>query len=296
MTSNQPAAAFESTLCLPDRQKSCFACCPPIRPAGYEHIQDRRFIQRMLREHTRAFPANLLEPKPITGFSCWALGYLDDRYRLVGCLLHPAKNNGCERRHLIRFGDKCRRESCPPAMVFQTLEPEARRFWIRLTDGLDAFQYSSRRWNPLFNLMGWGRKTLQMIWEKEGGTELKRQTFLRAYPFFSTSLHPSGHAYLLHHFLESQGPGILKRASFCRFFEKKAAVMAGQLKKIPVYQEGSPFTHRLNMDPDFLNFLRLSVGIRRIDLEGAEALKEMTDDMLLRDGPDNDWHTRRDQS
>jgi len=82
------------TLCAPDREKSCFACCPPIRPAGYEHILYEAIVKRMLRENTKAFARGETGPAPITGFSCWALGYLDPEYRRVGCLLHPLQNAG----------------------------------------------------------------------------------------------------------------------------------------------------------------------------------------------------------
>lgn len=30
----------------------------------------------------------------ITGFSCWALGYMDNGHKMVGCLLHPGQNGG----------------------------------------------------------------------------------------------------------------------------------------------------------------------------------------------------------
>ncbi|MBL7211240.1 MAG: hypothetical protein ISS61_02540 [Desulfobacteraceae bacterium] len=58
------------TLCLPDTEKNCFACCPPIRPAGYEHLQHTGIVKRMLRENTRAFAGKGAAISPITGFSC----------------------------------------------------------------------------------------------------------------------------------------------------------------------------------------------------------------------------------
>ena len=41
-----------------------------------------------------------------------------------------------------------------------------------------------------------------------------------------------------------------------------------------------PYAHRLPIDPDFLNLLRLSARIPRITLEGAIGLKEMVDGEL----------------
>jgi len=45
----------QPTLCLPDTEKNCFACCPPIRPAGHEHLQHTGIVKRMVRENTWAF-------------------------------------------------------------------------------------------------------------------------------------------------------------------------------------------------------------------------------------------------
>lgn len=94
----------DSTLCVPDARRSCFACCPPIRPAGYEHIQYRNMVMRMLRENTRDFAAG--GGGLITGFSCWALGYLDEDFRQVGCLLHPARNHGQDLRYRVGYEEK----------------------------------------------------------------------------------------------------------------------------------------------------------------------------------------------
>ncbi len=44
------------TLCLPDTGKSCFACCPPIRPAGYEHVQHINIIKRIVDRTIKRFP------------------------------------------------------------------------------------------------------------------------------------------------------------------------------------------------------------------------------------------------
>jgi hypothetical protein len=44
------------TLCLPDSGKSCFACCPSIRPAGYEHVQHLNIIKRIVDRAIKRFP------------------------------------------------------------------------------------------------------------------------------------------------------------------------------------------------------------------------------------------------
>jgi molybdopterin-guanine dinucleotide biosynthesis protein A len=53
--SASPARCSLADLCAPDGDKTCFACCPPIRPAGYEHVDHRAAVARMLRENTLSF-------------------------------------------------------------------------------------------------------------------------------------------------------------------------------------------------------------------------------------------------
>jgi hypothetical protein len=173
-----------TTLCFPDHQKSCFACCPPIRQAGYEHIEHRNIIERMLRDNTRLFKNPGGKFVPITGFSCWALGYLDSKYRLIGCMLHPIQNNGIDLRYRTGYGEKCRRETCPEEKVFSLLDEEEQKFWLRLAEGLDSFSYSSRKSNPLFNMLGWGSDLLRIIARKENGKRYTKETFFKSYRFF----------------------------------------------------------------------------------------------------------------
>jgi hypothetical protein len=268
----------EPTLCVPDAEKSCAACCPPIRPAGYEHIQYPNIFKRMLRENTIAFAARTKEISPITGFSCWALGYLDERYRLVGCLLHPARNNGVDLRYLVDYGEKCRRESCPEAGVFLELEIADRQFWLHLADGLDSLAYSSKKLNPLFKMLGWGSEPLHLIASQEEGRSFTEASFSLAYPFFSTTLDPPGHAYLLNQLLKSSSVDPLMSKSFRARFEAFSTSLSRRLREnTSIHRPEAPYTHLAGLDRHFLNFLRLSVGIARIDREGASSLKQITD-------------------
>ena len=96
----------EVTFCFPNQEKTCFACCPPIRPADYEHLEYKNIIERILRENTEGFRNRDEGIVQITGFSCWALGYIDGNHRLVGCLLHPAQNKGVDLRHRVGYEKK----------------------------------------------------------------------------------------------------------------------------------------------------------------------------------------------
>jgi hypothetical protein len=108
--------------------KNLFRLLPPIRPVGYEHIRHKNIIERMLRENTLAFNKEDRGLSPITGFSCWALGYLDEEYRRIGCLLHPFQNDGVDLRYRVDYGSKCCRESCPESKTFSDLDPCAKEF------------------------------------------------------------------------------------------------------------------------------------------------------------------------
>ena len=268
------------TLCLPDHEKSCFACCPPIRPAGYEHIQYQNSIKRILRENNEGFDGGEKGVVPITGFSCWALGYIDTRHKLVGCLLHSGQNRGVDLRYRVDYGEKCRRETCPDAKAFDELGLNEQKFWLHLTDGLDSFSYSSRKMNPLFKMMGWGTHLLRLIAIAENKKVFTRESFFQYYPFFSTPLLPRANAYLLDRLVGEGNIHILKNKRFMSELERLAGRILRRLRQeLPETSDG-PYVHRLNFDLNFLDFLRLSVPILRLDENHATLSKEITDEEL----------------
>jgi hypothetical protein len=276
------AEKFVATLCMPDHEKSCFACCPPIRQAGYEHIQHKKIVERLLRENTRAFDIGDGKIMPITGFSCWALGYLDKDCRLVGCLLHPARNKGKDMRYLVDYGDKCRRETCPEAETFTALQPVGRRFWLSLAKGLDSFSYSSREKNPLFDLLGWGEDVLTSVSSDAGGLVSDRDSFFETFPFFVTGFSSKAHRYILLKILRLKGTGILKKEPFRERFESFIMDLLKKLRSVREFDPRDPYVHRLEIDRGFSDFLRLSVGVSRINPRKAGKLEELTDKTLQR--------------
>ena len=275
----------EPSLCFPDQEKTCFACCPPIRPAGYDHIQYRNIIKRVLRENVRDFRKNDREVIPITGFSCWALGYVDPDYKLVGCMLHPAQNKGIDFRYRIDYGDKCRREICPEGKIFSGLNKDEQRFWLQLTDGLDSFAYSSRKMNPLFKMMGWGTHLLRLIARKEDKGSFTKDSFFKAYPFFTTGISPRANIYLLKKLLSEKEIHLLKSDYFRTEFEGFALRILDRINHLLHEPPHGPHVHLLDLDHDFLLFLRLSLGIVKINKEGALSLKEIVDEELKRFKP-----------
>jgi hypothetical protein len=271
----------KSTLCFPGNGKSCFACCPPIRPAGYEHIQYKNMVKRILRENTSEYYKKDKGIFPITGFSCWALGYLDRDCRLVGCLLHPAQNEGVDLRFQVDYGKKCQREICPEAKVFLELGIREREFWLHLSDDLDSFSYSSRKLNPLFKMMGWGADLLNLAALHENGRVMKRESFFRSYPIFFNQESPRANAYLLRQLVTDENVHVLKTESFCAGFEKFSARLTDKLKGVLPTGNEAPYTHLLGFDNQFLDYLRLSVGISKINREEGFRLKDFVDSALL---------------
>lgn len=265
------------TLCFPDDEKTCFACCPPIRPAGYEHQQYRNIIRRILRENTRQFDHKDDRVVPITGFSCWALGYLDEEYKRIGCLLHPYRNAGLDLRHRVDYGEKCRRETCPEAKVFSNLEIDVQAFWLQLADGLDSFAYSSSTINPLFALMGWGEDLLRLVAAEEKGKPYDFASFYEAYPFFKTHLRPRANAYLLDRLTTKRSVSLLKRQGVREAFEHLSEKLLTQLDHEMSPAADGPPVHQLEMDPHFRDFLRLSLRCNRLQMEEAVRLKRIVD-------------------
>jgi hypothetical protein len=265
------------TLCFPDRQKSCFACCPPIRPGGYEHLQYKNINKRILRENTASFLRKERTIVPITGFSCWALGYVDKDYRLVGCLLHPSQNEGMDLRYKVNYDTKCRREYCREARTFSELGLSVKKFWLHLADGLDSFSYSSRRTNFLFTMMDWGIHLLNVTAVAEGHRTHTKESFLTVYPFFATPLLPRAHAYLLNRLINAENVHLLKSTPFRAEFEQLAVSLASRFARKVVPRTDAPHVHRLSLGRDFLDFLRLSLGVRRMNEQEALTRKEEVD-------------------
>ncbi|NTV32641.1 MAG: hypothetical protein HGA50_05050 [Deltaproteobacteria bacterium] len=269
-----------STLCTPDQEKSCFACCPPIRPPGYEHLPYANEIRRVLRENTASLRREDKSLSPITGFSCWALGYLDGGFKRIGCLLHPSQNEGEDLRYRVDYGGKCARESCVEAGIFQLLAPEARSFWLRLSEGLDSFSYSSRTLNPLFRILGWGAPLLNLVAIAERERDVATDSILETYPFFETTLSARANAYLLKAIVGSEHLKLLKDARFRSRFEEFSHRLSKQLSLETLSSSTAPYVHLLPMCTDFLDFLRLSARIVRATEEEAASLKEFTDHEL----------------
>ena len=155
---NQPSPDIPdpAPLCSPGRGLTCFACCPPIRPAGHDHLDHRSSWRRFLSDNRSEFLAGRRPDKEILGFFCPGLGFLDPAGRTAGCLYHPLRNDGHDLRVATGYQPKCARETCPELRAFARLDPAAREALLELCAGLDAFVFSSRRANPVMRLLAFG--------------------------------------------------------------------------------------------------------------------------------------------
>ncbi len=263
-------------LCNPVPEMTCFGCCPPIRPVHYDHLDYVGSLRREFLDNRRRLLEHGPTYSPIVGYSCWALGFLDNAGVKIGCLLHPCQNQGRDLRFLIDYGNKCGRESCFPARVFAQLPPEGQEFWLPLAKGLNAFLFSSPRANPLFHLMPWGAEVLESLRRHASRDGLTVTELLRRHPFLTAaSWNPKAHRYLFRLALASEDEGRWANRNHERLRAKLSRLTHSLKEDFPpeALSPTAPYTHQLPFDEDFLDFLRLALGYQKMDPEKAMEIK-----------------------
>lgn len=219
-------------LCAPGRGLSCVACCPPIRPAGYDHADHLGSLRRLLAENTRTLRQEGPPTKPITGYWCPGLGYLDGAGRMAGCLLHPALNQGQDLRGPTGFQEKCARESCPPARAFAALAEGARDALLALCEGMDSLAFGSPRLNPVMRLLAFGPEVAACV----AGLGLRRREELAAWPWLHET--PPAWGWLLAGRLETWGATALARPDLAARLADEARALAQRLGPEPPLEQG----------------------------------------------------------
>jgi hypothetical protein len=225
---------MDAPLCMPAAGLSCFACCPPIRPAGYDHASDRGSWRRIFSENRSAFLAGRLPQKAQVGFSCPGLGFLDSKGSQVGCLLHPARNQGFDLRGPTGYRDKCDRESCSESRAFAALSPQAGDRLIGLCAGMDPFQFSSRRLNPVMRLLAFGPEAA----EAAAGWGLSNTEDLAAWDWLGQAETALG--WLLARMLDQESSGLLGRPDLAASLAARAVELAKRLGPTPPTEQGEP--------------------------------------------------------
>lgn len=117
-------------LCRPDDQKSCAACCglynipDATRPALWKNLEARTLLFRQTERSVEAiqkFETMIRESGTVSSVDdaihvCEFTGFLDDRFKVVGCMLHPSSpgNQGIDLRGLCHYGSMaCKAFFCP---------------------------------------------------------------------------------------------------------------------------------------------------------------------------------------
>lgn len=273
---NGPPPVPPRSLCFPNSETSCFGCCPPIRPARYDPLDYRGSLRREFIENRRRYLEEGPSFHPIVGYSCWALGFLDPRGRLVGCLLHPLQNAGKDLRHLVDYDGKCGREFCVPARMFSLLTGDTQSFWLQTARGFDPFRFSSPKANPLFHLLRWGPAVLEPLHAEARKKGVSAEETLRLHPFLSdTAWRPLAHRYLFRLAIEAFGTE-RDLAGVCRRLRRAVREFpeaAPPARDAP----GNEPVHLLPLERDFLDFLRLDCGWEKGSADRASVLMHRID-------------------
>jgi len=257
------------SLCRPAPGLSCFRCCPPIRPPGHDHLDQRTRLTAELELNTARLARGILGGR-IDGRACWGLGFVDEARRQVGCLLHPALG-GLDLRRLTGYQAKCAREVCPQGKTFVNLADEVRRSLLALVQGQDSFQFSSPRLNPLWALLEWGGPVLTPLHPfLRPGEPI--QAYLASHP------RPRARAYLLAGLLArlegGPGRGEVLGEGFGLLLEKEAEGIKARVRPVILPPlAGQPFVHRLGLDPLLADYIRLELGIGKLTREGVARIQ-----------------------
>ena len=125
-------------------------------------------------------------------------------------------------------------------------------------------------------MLNWGSEILSSIARSSTMKRITRQAFLDSFPFFKTGLSPKGNAYLVLRIINKNGTDLLENDLLRKRYE---SVVSSLIKYLPVKSSTSiePFTHILDIDPLFADFLRLTAGYSRINLDEAVEIKSIVD-------------------
>jgi hypothetical protein len=216
------------------------------------------------------------------------LGFLDPQGRTAGCLLHPARNGGQDLRDLVHYGNKCRRESCRAAQVFEELTAEGQAFWLELVRGLNPFYYSSRRANPLFHLMPWGAELLERLRKHADPSGWSVTELVYRCPFLMRKhWKPQTHRLLFQLLLDrwdtrDEWTDSIEESA-CRLLDGIRSLRAIQGLKCSADEEEGVWTHLAPGSPELHDFLRLEIGVRRATVgqirEAGEAIRALAGEM-----------------
>lgn len=197
-----------------------------MRPAGYDHADFPGSLRRLLGENTADLRAGRGPSRPMVGFWCAGLGFLDPTGRRVGCLLHPAVNQGRDLREVTGYRDKCARESCPAARAWRELSPGAREVLFAAWQGMESFAFSSPRLNPWRRVLALGPGVAELV----AGLALAPGE-PGGWPWLARLAPAWG--WFLARLAREQGPALWREPELDRVVEQEALALARGLGPLP---------------------------------------------------------------
>ncbi len=269
-----------ASLCFPDREKSCFFCCPPIRDPEADPLDNIPARRASLRRNRQNLEENLAHPHEISGDSCWGLGFLDDHERQAGCLLHPLRNGGRDLRHLTGYQFKCANALCREAEVFNRLQENEKEFCLNLCRGMDSFHYSSRS-NPLMRLLAWEEKMVSLI-TRTHPAGLSRDDFTNAYGFLWKDLDFRLDGYLALEIAKHRGVIFLR--SHIRTYLEKRTRLIERLRCLPEdsdkHRPPQTPAHKLKIPLSLSRLLKFGAGLWELSPGSEKPILELVSTMI----------------
>jgi len=264
-----------SSLCFPEDGKSCFYCCPPIRNPAADSLDQLAAKIRTFRLNRRNLSRNRQDAGEICGVSCWGLGFLDPEEKLVGCLLHPARNQGLDLRQATGYRSKCAGTLCQEAVLFSRLNPVRQKFYLALSAGMDSFHYSSRRANPLMKILPWGIPVLEAIFLLEEKNPPSRMDFINRYGFFWHELDYRLDAWLAGEIIKRSGLQAIMDSprEFLDFRRRLLSRLQREVVEKPGSSPALP-VHRLSIPLDLSRLLKFGLNLWEAGADRVGRLQE----------------------
>jgi hypothetical protein len=252
-------------LCRPNQELCCCACCPPIRPPDYEHLDYRSSLKGEFSRNRADYLKGRLPQKPIVGHSCPGLGFLDGKGKLVGCLYHPAGNQGKDLREATGYQEKCSRESCPAARGFELLSCDAQDSLMELCRGMDSFVYSSKSSNPVMRLLEFGPEVAEAA--AQLGASLDD---LDSWLWLREALPAWG--YLLGKLIKKHGPQVLQDSALTSKLADLVSDLRRGLMPISSFGGGDPWLD--HMDEWEARFWKCITGLDKVKTGSLKKWRE----------------------
>lgn len=265
---------------MPGDGRSCFFCCPPIRPPDYDPLKIQDKLIEIFEYNTKNLKQNLNAPFEIYGDNCWGLGFLDNKKTMVGCMLHPFVNNGTELRHLTGYGDKCRRERCLEEIKFSGLRQNVACFYLDLSKGLDPFYYSSRIFNPTFGMLMWGVELLNAIALHERQGMITIEKFKIKYSMFLNVLNHRIDAYLVDKIILFAGLKWFLIRPADDYIKLREKIISRIMPCNSQISKNHPYIHEHPVSMELSRFFKFGLNIWRESLDKVLELKAEAEKIL----------------